>query len=407
MGMIKEYCRDERGNFTMMFSLVGTVLLGGVMLAVDVNKMYATKSKVSALTDAAALAGATSFNQSDREDVVLRFLEENGHKMLPAKFSGNPEISFNDDARSVNVNVATTVNTPFAKVFGFNSVDVGYDTTAVYQGLGNPLTIAFALDTSGSMGDPTKDGIRKIDALKDSVSSMFQVIETKAGSYNALNASLRTGVSAFNSELTEDFPMSWGFKETEQVILDLNPDGLTNSGVALENAYKQILNDRDVRAKSDVSFKLDELDEYVIFMTDGANTFGDPILIDEESYETCLAMREDGIEVYAVAFTAPEEGQLLLMDCASWDDTIEDKQSKNVKNRGKKCGRRGNGNGNGNGANNGNGKGWDKRAAVAKCRNEVLESKREHYFDADDAKSFEEVFKQIGKNIKVESVRIL
>jgi len=405
--MFRKFRQDTSGQFAIMFSVLSTMLLGLVMVGVDTSNLISSKTKVSTLTDAAALAGASVYGKANREEVVLQFLQTNGYKMLPAKFAGDPIITFNDIDRTVAVSVSTQVDTPFASIMGMGPNNVGYKTKAGYAGLETPLTIAFALDVSGSMGDPTPDGVRKIDALKTAITSMFEVIERKAESYEVLESALRTGMSAFNEGLEDASPMEWGYRDTQAGIDNLEPDGWTNSAVALDNAYNQILNDRAFRIADDPNFDQNSLDEYVIFMTDGANTFDDPILLDEQSYETCLSMREEGIEVYAIAFEAPEEGQLLLMDCSSWDDAVEDRDSKKIKNRGKKCGRPAkepNEN-----ANNGNGKkkGFDKKIALDKCRKDVLDDKKEHYFDANDAKSFEEVFQIIGRNIEQQSIRII
>lgn len=55
--VVKNFARDERGNFAIMFAISLTMLLIGAMVAIDINQMVSAKTKVAAITDAAALAG--------------------------------------------------------------------------------------------------------------------------------------------------------------------------------------------------------------------------------------------------------------------------------------------------------------------------------------------------------------
>lgn len=399
MNIVKKFCRDEDGQFAIMFSICATMLLAGVMIAVDVAKITNAKTKVAAITDAAALAGAQAFDSPNRLQVVKSFLESNGGQMLPAKFASEPVIQFNDETQEVSVLIDTRVDLPFAKILGPNHQDVGYKSVAVYPDAMDPLTIAFALDISGSMGWATADGQKKMDSLKSASAQLFQIIENKVKNPRSIDKYIRTGVSAFNSTLAVDQDMAWGFGTTKSTIQGLTEGGATNSFAALENAHKQILDDRMVRISENPSFNLASLDEFVIFMTDGENTAGDPVLLDDESFETCIKMREDGIEVYAIAFTAPARGQMLLLDCASWDDSLQDAQSGRNQNRRKACKVLG---------------GLTRilpnvtvlQRVYEQCKNKNGKDKKNHYFDAKDAESFEAIFREIAEKINESSIRI-
>ncbi len=407
MGIVKKFWRDENGNFAIMFSVCATVLLLLTMMAVDFAKVVSTKRKVAAITDAAALAGAQAFDSPERALIVQRYLEANGYQMLPGKFVGEPVIHFDDDSGDVIVSVGTEVDLPFAKILGKNTQQVDYRSVVAYPNSIDPLTIAFALDVSGSMGWNTKDGQIKLNVLKDATKQLFAEIDSNVRNKSSIEKYLRTGMSAFSDVLAVEQAMSWGFIDVEAAVDGLVAGGTTNSAVALENAYKQIIDDRAYRQSIDPKFNLATLDEFVIFMTDGENTAGGiPEILDEDSYETCLSMRDDGIEVYAVAFTAPSKGQLLLIDCASWDDEAADKESKRNQNRGRRCGGNIGEAGRNNALNNNNGFSDQAEAALSKCRDDVVGDKEEHYFDADDAKSFKEIFRLIGQKINEGSIRI-
>ena len=399
MGIFKRFNRDEGGQFAIMFALFTTMLLAGVMVAVDFSKLTSAKTKVAAITDAAALAGAQAFDRPDRLLVVKEFLKLNGDKSLPVSVMSEPIIRFDDATQEVSVSIDANVDLPFAKIFGMGNRDVAYRSVAGYPGTMDPLTIAFALDISGSMGGTTSDGQVKLTALKSASNALFDIIEGKVKNPESIGKHIRTGVSAFNSGLAVDQNMEWGFGQTRATIEGLAAGGATNTFSALENAHKQILDDRMVRITEKPDFDLARLDEFVIFMTDGENTAGDPVFLDDESYESCIAMREDGIEIYAIAFTAPARGQMLLLDCASWDDSVEDVQSGRGHNRRKGCKVLA---------------GLTRilpnverlEQAYERCQKNNGKDKENHYYDAADAKSFEQIFKEIAEKINESSIRI-
>ena len=53
---IKDFASDRRGNFGIMFAVLGTTLLMGSALAIDVARMFAVHNKLTFAVDAAALA---------------------------------------------------------------------------------------------------------------------------------------------------------------------------------------------------------------------------------------------------------------------------------------------------------------------------------------------------------------
>ena len=399
MGAISRFFRDQSGQFAIMFAAASTMLLMGVMVAVDMSKLTNSQARVTVVTDAAALAGAQAFDSADRVAVVQAFLDANGDQMLPASMTGTPVIGFDDNTREVSVLIEAEVDLPFANVLGMSDKNVIYRSVAVYPDDMDPLTIAFALDISGSMGGTTSDGVVKIDALKTASEEMFNVIEGKVKNPQTIEKYIRTSVSAFESTLTVDQEMTWGFADTRQTIQNLNRGGGTNTLAALDDAHQKILDDRMFRISADPTFDLATLDEFVIFMTDGQNTAGDPVILDDSSYERCVEMREDGIEIYSIGFAAPDRGKLLLLDCASWDDAVEDTKSKHNHNKKRGC------------------KFLSGIAgafpnvealknAYKRCKNNNGDEKKEHFYDAADAKSFEEIFRIIGEKINESSIRI-
>ena len=387
---MKKFKDCESGNIAMMFALL--IAMAGVCLAaaLDGAKMISVKTQATAVADAAALAGASASenNYAEREAIVQAYIEANAYRFDDSVVVGTPTIKFDDENEIVTVEIPTTVALAFGGFVGAKTKPVGVVSTATYlKNNIDPVTIAFALDVSGSMDFLATDGRAKIEVLKSSTKTLFDAIESGTDKPEKLKEVLRSGMSSYNTELVDSQQMSYGWSHLEAAVSLLTAQGGTNSTPALENSYTQLMNDRSFRAYNDPKFDRSRLKEFVIFMTDGDNNQPE---FDTSSYQLCLDMRAEGIEIYSVAFEAPEKGELLLVDCASPDAGVEDTPDKVTNKNPDKC------------MNNGNGNGQ----ALGHCGKEDKELKSDHYFDANDAKQFQAAFKQIGEEIVKSNVRL-
>jgi Flp pilus assembly protein TadG len=388
--MLSVFRKSEDGNVAIMFAAV-VVLLGlGLAVAVDGNKMVSVKSKAVSIADSAALAGAAASETDfdNRLAIVQAYIEANTFKLGADVLKGEPIITFDDENEIVTVEIPTTVNLAFGGFVGSKTKPVSAVSTATYlKNNIDPVSIAFALDVSGSMDDTTSNGQRKIDVLKTATRSLFDAIESGTDQPQKLQDVLRSGMSAYNTDLVDTQEMQYGWNHLENSVQQLVADGGTNSTPALENSHTLLLNDRAFRNANEAGFEIDRLQEYVIFMTDGDNNQPE---FDEDSYQLCLDMRADGIEIYSVAFEAPAKGELLLVDCAS-PNVEEQVLAANPNLRTDTCMN--------NGA-NGNG------LALGHCGAEDKGVKGQHFFDAANATEFEAAFKLIGTKIVKSNVRL-
>lgn len=384
-----------------MFSLV--LLACGVCIgaALDTTKMIQVHQRTSSLADAAALAGASAseggeieiyagwknkdkdYDDIDREDIVLAYIEANAFKISPGVISGEPIIKFDDDNEVVRVTIPTIVKLSFGGFLGSSEKSVGATSSAKFlKNNIEPVSIAFALDVSGSMNWNAADGGPKIAALKSATGTLFDAIESGSDNPKQLEQTLRSGMSAYNTMLMANEAMDWGWDNLEKSVDRLTAGGGTNSTPALQNSYNQLLNDRAYRASKDKNYNPSILREYVIFMTDGDNNRPE---WDTESAQVCKDIRADGIEIYSVAFQAPSKGELLLVECASFDDPEKANDNKDFS----KC------------MNNGS-KG--KGNALGHCPDK--DDKSEYFFDAKNAAAFKAAFKKIGEEIIRSDVRL-
>ncbi len=397
--LLKKYLKDTSGQFAIMFSVASTMLIMGMVVAVDYTNLVKTRAKITAIADAAALAGATAadLSEAERRKVVKDFIEANGSSFLPATLSGEPSIEFDDTNEEVRVRIDTQTPLFLGRAIGKEKMAVGSGSTVSYLLKEvDPITIAFALDVSGSMGNVTSDNRIKIEALKVSISDLFTEIESEIDDPQLLRDALRTGMTTYNTAMVDEEAMDWGWTHLNVSVDAMAAGGGTNSVPALSNAYQQILDDRLIRKSLDPSLNVATIRESVVFMTDGDNN--QPVW-DDDSIQICQNMRADGIEIYSVGFAAPDKGTVMLIDCASWDDETKDKDSNRPNGNSDSTGcLRANVNAmhNGQGNNNGQGNG--------PCKD--LNGKDSHFFDADDAAAFRQAFRDIGAAILNHDIRI-
>ena len=408
--LFKDYHKNTDGNFSIMASIfMGALLLVGGG-AIEISRMISLKTQLQDMADSAALIGAYSARNefSQREERVRENIFFNQQGLEDQSISANATIIFNDNTEEVTVQIPTQMPMFFGGILGQEIQNINVESVASYKTEKiDPVTIAFALDVSGSMGWNAGSGAPKIDVLKQSTKILFDEIEAGTPNPDLLPDSIRTGLSAYNTDVVDVQAMNWGWKHLEGAVNALFADGGTNSTPALESAYKQITDDRKFRKSNDPGFNAANHREYVVFMTDGDNN---QVLWDEESAQICNTMRNDGIELFSIAFAAPEKGEVLLLDCASWNDGVEkaddpemesfEELSKNPNDKCAKPGQNGNAQGLANG-NNGGGK------ALGHCtaKEAKEDDKSEYYFDAENAATFKQAFARIGKEIANLTIR--
>ena len=400
--LTEKYRANTGGNVAMMFSIAVPVFLSMIALAIDGTRLMTAQNKLSGVVDNAALAGAfvADSDSKNRNNVTQEYLDANAYMVLPAKMTSNAKIEFNDSAENLYVEATADVKLSFGRLFGKRTMPVRSSVLTSYAiSEIEPVTLAFALDVSGSMDLQSSNNQLKIDVLKDATNLLFNAVEEGSKRPELLRDAIRTGMSAYNTELVSDQNMNWGWEHLKGGIDRLVADGGTNSTPALINSYNQIKDDRQFRKSNDPSFNQSTLREYVLFMTDGDNNMPN---FDVESARVCYEMRQDGIEIYSVAFTAPDKGRVLLWNCASWNNPGEDS------NPDAGPGNNGNGLDPSKCTNNGS-KGKGK--ALGHCKGDPTPNdgteKSKYYFDADDAETFKSAFVSIGNDISKSEIHIV
>jgi len=259
------YKADRQGNFAIMAAVSVGILIMLVSAAIEITRMGSAKSKLQSITDMAVLAGAIAADSRDenREDVVLAAIAENSYKIAPMTISGEPTVIFDDATKTVKVAIETDINSVLSKFLGNGQLGVSAESESLYApDAVAPISIAFALDVSGSMNDTTGDGRIKIDTLQSSIGLLFEALEDGSKDKDKLLAVLRTGMSAYNTEMVDSMPMDYGWEDLNDAVGQLYAEGGTNSVPALQNTYDQLLQDRDFRINNG-----EDILRYIVILT--------------------------------------------------------------------------------------------------------------------------------------------
>ena len=126
----KKFVREEKGQATVIFALMLTVLMGCTALAVDMGNMHLAKARLQNAADNAALAGALSLpNPYVSTTEAYRYAFYNGID----GFHTEVETPYEGDPLKIGVTCRKTINMTFAKVLGINTADISASSVAVQQ----------------------------------------------------------------------------------------------------------------------------------------------------------------------------------------------------------------------------------------------------------------------------------
>jgi Flp pilus assembly protein TadG len=147
--LAKAFGRNHRGNVAILFGLALIPIAAALGGAVDYSNAARTRSQLRDIFDAAALAGATAHAQSDRIDVVQRYVRANSVTRLGNQQIENLKIAFDDVQSTVTVSGDVNLKMMIMSVLGHATTPVANTSTAVWGG--SIQRISLVLDTTGSL----------------------------------------------------------------------------------------------------------------------------------------------------------------------------------------------------------------------------------------------------------------
>ncbi|ANL35793.1 Tad-like/von Willebrand factor A domain-containing protein [Rhizobium phaseoli] len=363
---------DRGGNFGIMTAILAPVLLGAAGMAIQVGDMLISKQQLQEAADSAALATATALAngtiQTSQAEAFARnfvagqmanYLQSGVDIKSATGVTVQTSTSGNSTSYQVTVSPAydLTVN-PLMQAVGFTTQHLSTSGTTVggHSQTQGSISMYLALDKSGSMGDDTataneeyptesytyacnphynKKGKEVWDTCTASRANYYTKIEALKMAAGNLFAQLssadpnaqyvRTGAVSYDIVQYTPSALAWGTVGVSSYVNALQAGGGTNSSGAMSTAYSSLTaknaagNDAEDSAHKLKTGQTPK--KYIVFMTDGDNNDDSSggRSYDTLTKATCDTAKSKGIEIYTIAFMAPEGGQALLHYCASDD----------------------------------------------------------------------------------------
>ncbi len=349
------FLKDRSGNFGVMTALLLPVSLAAAGVAMDLTKLVQVKSALQDAADSAALAAAAAMSGkglTDAEAIALakKFIagqtansiapsadelgltEEEMQAKLEEAAVGTVERTPNGSGEIYDVTVNSYYDvpmTPLTGLLGYETVRVSVTSSAqsATAETKNPLSMYMVLDRSGSMGWNTSETYTgtcyswkgeaysctkyytKIEALKLAVKDLATQLDTADPDAKYV----RTAAVSYNSYMQKPTSFAWGTTGVVSYVNALTADGGTDSSSAMATAYKALAGSGENTAHQKMNGETSP-SKFIVFMTDGDNNYTSA---DTATQKTCDSAKTAGIEIYTIAFMAPERGQALLQYCAT------------------------------------------------------------------------------------------
>lgn len=347
---LRRLLNNKRGNFSIMSALILPVGLGAAGLAIDASQLIANKNALQAAADAAALATASALAKqtittNEAQAFAVNFVkgQMSNQGSVAEPIDDDAAFDFADcttvdavetttvgTAKKYNVTVTTCYDVDYSALSNFLGKDggrlsVSASTVSTTESK-NALSMYLVLDRSGSMAEYTNTvsgsytcryGRKtytcytyydKITALRNAANSLM----TQLASADPDTVLVRTAAVSYNSAMQTPVNLAWGESHTKTYINALTATGGTDSSAAFKTAYQALNASTEDAAHANVNGQTPS--KFIVFMTDGDNNYTSA---DTTTKQWCDSARTAGIEVYSVAFMAPDRGKALLNYCAT------------------------------------------------------------------------------------------
>ncbi len=173
--LARRFQREQRGNITILFTLLLVPMMGFVGAAVDYSRANAVKAALQASLDATALMLAKTAGVQTSDELTTL-----GQSLFNAQFTradaNTPKLTVNytPGSSTIVLNGSASVATTFLRILGFENLKVDSSAMATW-GAKSRLRVALVLDNTGSMADAGK-----MPALKIAAKNLLSKLQSAA-----------------------------------------------------------------------------------------------------------------------------------------------------------------------------------------------------------------------------------
>ncbi len=173
--MVCGYIRLREGTIAIAFGLMAPMLVGAVGLAMDVSQAYLVRQRLNGAVDAAALAAAATYEDSDLiADRVVDFIKAN-YSAEEIGILDEDNITIDVTENEVTVRAAAIYPATFMRIFGYDRLTVS-STVVVAREL-KGLEVVLVLDNTGSL----------VSGMTDNRSSSTPIRAVRTAATNFVN----------------------------------------------------------------------------------------------------------------------------------------------------------------------------------------------------------------------------
>lgn len=368
--LISRFRKSCKASVIPIFALSVIPVVGMVGAAVDFSRAASARSELQAALDATALMlskEALSLSTTDLSQRADDYFKAQFTRSEANKISTNAVFKSSKGSFTLKVTAKAQLDTTFARVLGFNNVDIGSKSEVSWWE--KKLEIALALDNTGSMASSSK--ITELQKATHNLISTLKTASKKPGdvkvaiipfntvvkvgtNYSAkpwfdwnehtldpatwqgcvedrtqpndttdvapslsnvptLFPAIQCNVSS-NGSLAAMMPLSEDWTALNTKVDEMTPDGTTNVTIGLMWAWHALSASEPL---TEAAASAPNLDKIIVLMTDGENTQNrwstTSTVIDARLQAACDSVKATGIKVYTVRVL--EGNASLLQSC--------------------------------------------------------------------------------------------
>ena len=192
LSLLRRFCRQRRGNVTLIFGLSALTLIAVTGGALDVSGMSDTRAALQDAADAAALRGALTYNQglsASQTAANTAFLQNfQSDKVEGLQYNLSANVSGN--ITQLTYTASAQYKPLFLGLLGVGAQTLSAESKA--QSQVNPFELVFVLDTTGSMAGT------RISNLKSAVGSVLDTLYDMEGDNSS---DVKIGVAPFDTQV--------------------------------------------------------------------------------------------------------------------------------------------------------------------------------------------------------------